>query len=128
MEDLSVYDILAVDDVPLNLKVLSKMLEQFNFTVRTAQNGWRAMDAVLLKKPDLILLDILMPGIDGFDVLKRLKGDSSTADIPVVMVSALSNNASIVRALELGAKDYITKPVSMEKLVNCVSGILLSKK
>lgn len=119
--DLSQYDILAVDDVPLNLILIKKMLAKFNFQIRTAGNGALAMDAVREKQPDLILLDLMMPVMDGFEVIKALKADPATEDIPIVVISALNSNEDIVRGFQLGANDFITKPVIMEKLLNCVS-------
>lgn len=121
MTDYSSYSILVVDDVPLNLKLVSAMLSKFHFRIRTASGGRKALEEVAAEKPDLILLDILMPEIDGFEVLKRLKADIRTCSIPVIVLSALNTNEDIVRAYNLGAKDYITKPVIMEKLVNSVA-------
>lgn len=121
MTDYSKINILAVDDVALNLLLVKKILQRYNFRIRTADSGVKALEEVAAEKPDLILLDILMPGIDGFEVLSRLKADWNTKDIPVIILSALNSNKDIVRAYEMGAKDYITKPIIMEKLINSVA-------
>ena len=118
--DYSNYNILAVDDIPLNLLLVQKMLSRFNFEIRTAANGQQALDAVASRKPDLILLDLMMPGIDGFEVIRRLRADSATADIRIVILSALNSNEDVVKGFDLGANDFIMKPIIMEKLLNSV--------
>lgn len=118
--DYSNYNILAVDDIPLNLLLVQKMLSRFKFEIRTAANGQQALDAVASRKPDLILLDLMMPGIDGFEVIKRLRADSATADIRSVILSALNSNEDVVKGFDLGANDFIMKPIIMEKLLNSV--------
>lgn len=118
--DYSQYNVLAVDDIPLNLLLVQKMLSRFNFHMRTAANGQQALDAVAAKKPDLILLDLMMPGIDGFEVIRRLRADPATADIQIVILSALNSNEDIVKGFNVGANDFIMKPIIMEKLLSCV--------
>ena len=118
--DYSNYNILAVDDIPLNLLLVQKMLSRFKFEIRTAANGQQALDAVSQRKPDLILLDLMMPGIDGFEVIKRLREDPATSDIRIVILSALNSNEDVVRGFDLGANDFIMKPIIMEKLLNSV--------
>ncbi len=118
--DYSKYNVLAVDDIPLNLLLVQKMLGRFNFRMRTAANGQQALDAVAQEKPDLILLDLMMPGIDGFEVLRRLRANPDTADIQVVILSALNSNEDVVKGFEAGANDFIMKPIIMEKLLTCV--------
>ena len=118
--DYSKYNVLAVDDIPLNLVLVQKMLSRFNFQMRTAANGQLALDAVAEKKPDLILLDLMMPGIDGFEVLRRLRENPETADIQVVILSALNSNEDVVKGFNAGANDFIMKPIIMEKLLTCV--------
>ncbi len=118
--DYSAYNVLAVDDIPLNLVLVQKMLMRFNFQMRVAANGQAALDAVALKKPDLILLDLMMPGIDGFEVIKRLKENPDTADIRIVVLSALNSNEDVVKAYSMGADDFIMKPIIMEKLLTTV--------
>lgn len=118
--DFSGFNVLAVDDIPLNLLLVQKMLARFNFKLRTAANGQEALDAVAAQKPDLILLDLMMPGIDGFEVIRRLRKDPETASIRIVILSALNSNEDVVRGFNLGADDYIVKPIIMEKLLSCV--------
>ncbi len=118
--DLSKYSVLAVDDIPLNLFLIKKMLSKFDFEFRTANNGQEALDAVAEKKPDLILLDLMMPGIDGFEVITRLRSNPETANIHIVIISALNSTDDIAKGFNLGANDFITKPIIMEKLLNCV--------
>ena len=118
--DYSKYNILAVDDIPLNLLLVQKMLSRLKFEIRTAANGQQALDAVAERKPDLILLDLMMPGIDGFEVIKRLREDPATANIRIIILSALNSNEDVVRGFDLGANDFIMKPIIMEKLLNSV--------
>ena len=118
--DYSKFNILAVDDIPLNLLLVQKMLSRFNFKMRTAANGQLALDAVAQQKPDLILLDLMMPGIDGFEVIRRLRDNPDTADIQIVILSALNSNEDVVKGFNVGANDFIMKPIIMEKLLTCV--------
>ena len=118
--DYAKYNVLAVDDIPLNLVLVQKMLSRFNFKLRTAKSGQEALDAVAEQKPDLILLDLMMPGIDGFEVIRRLRENPSTADIQIVILSALNSNEDVVKGFKAGANDFIMKPIIMEKLLSCV--------
>lgn len=118
--DYSKYTVLAVDDIPLNILLVQKMLSRFNFRLKTAANGQQALDSVAAEKPDLILLDLMMPVVDGFEVIRRLRADPATADIQIVILSALNSNEDIVKGFNLGANDFIMKPIIMEKLLNCV--------
>ncbi len=118
-ENLSTFssDILAVDDVSENLKLLLNLLIPAGYKVRPASNGAEALDAVMEKKPDLILLDIKMPGMDGFEVCKRLKADSQLKKIPIIFISALGETADKVKAFHAGGVDYITKPFQEEEVL-----------
>lgn len=118
--DFSMFNVLAVDDIPLNLLLVQKMLSKFNFKMRTASGGQQALDAVAQEKPDLILLDLMMPVIDGFEVIRRLREDPATADIQIVILSALNSNEDVVKGFNAGANDFIMKPIIMEKLLSCV--------
>lgn len=118
--DYSKYNVLAVDDIPLNLVLVQKMLSRFNFKMRTASGGQEALDAVAHEKPDLILLDLMMPGIDGFEVIRRLREDPGTSDIQIVILSALNSNEDVIKGFNAGANDFIMKPIIMEKLLTCV--------
>lgn len=121
MIDFSKYNVLAVDDVPLNLLLVEKMLSKFNFRIRKAANGRVALEEIAMEKPDLILLDLLMPEVDGFEVLRQVRENPETAGIRVVILSALNSTDDIVKGYQYGANDFITKPIIMEKLVNCVA-------
>ena len=103
--------ILVVDDTPANIDVVKGVLSEGYF-VQAAINGDMALKIVQKKKPDLILLDIMMPGIDGYEVCKRLKSDVTTHDIPVIFLTAKAEVEDETKGLELGAVDYITKPIS----------------
>lgn len=118
--DYSKFLVLAVDDIPLNLLLVQKMLSRFNFRLKTAANGQQALDAVAEEKPDLILLDLLMPIMDGFEVIKNLRANPATADIQIVILSALNSNDDIAKGFNVGANDFIMKPIIMEKLLSCV--------
>ena len=119
--DFSRYNVLAVDDVPINLLLVEKMLSKFNFQLRKAADGAQALQAIAQKKPDLILLDLMMPGIDGFEVLRSVREHPALCDIRVVILSALNANEDIVRAYQMGANDFISKPIILEKLLNTVA-------
>ena len=119
--DYSAFDVLIVDDIPLNLTLVGKMLSRFNFQTRTAANGQQALDAVAAKKPSLILLDLMMPVVDGFQVIERLRAQPEMADVRIVVLSALNSNDDIVKAFNLGANDFIMKPIILERLLTCVN-------
>ncbi len=104
--------ILVVDDILTNVKLLEAKLTAEYFEVLSAQDGMSALDVASNEAPDLILLDVMMPGMDGFEVCQRLKADAKTRHIPVVMVTALSDVADRVRGLEAGADDFLSKPVN----------------
>lgn len=118
--DFSQYNILAVDDIPLNLLLVQKMLSRMNVKIRTAGGGQQALDAVAEQKPDLILLDLMMPVIDGFEVIRRIRSNPETADIQIVILSALNSQEDVVKGFNMGANDFIMKPIIMEKLLSCV--------
>ena len=119
--DLSLFNILVVDDVPLNLLLVEKMLARFNFRVRKAANGREAIREMVEEKPDLVLLDIMMPVMDGFQVLEAVRERKDWTDMKIVVLSALDSNQDIVKAFNLGAKDFITKPIVLSKLLNTVA-------
>ena len=109
--------ILLVDDTPDNLRLLSQILAERHYQVRAVTNGNRALEIARLAPPDLILLDIRMPGMDGFDVCLALKEDAKTHDIPVIFISALDNVSDKVKAFDVGGVDYITKPFQYEEVL-----------
>src|SRR5712692_8298135 len=108
--------ILIVDDVASNLEVQSRGLTARGYTVRTAVSGQRALEMVADSPPELILLDILMPGMDGYEVLRQLKRDPRLRDIPVIFLSALNETVDRVKGLQLGAVDYLSKPFDFEEV------------
>jgi putative two-component system response regulator len=109
--------ILAVDDTPASLKLLSEILNDEGYEVRAAINGRLALHAAIDSPPELILLDIRMPDMDGFEVCRQLKAHPKTCDIPVIFVSAISETGEKVQGFELGAVDFVTKPYQREELL-----------
>lgn len=124
VNDFSNYTILIVDDVYLNIVLVEKMLKRYNFNVKSATGGEQALEIVSEEKPSLILLDLMMPNMDGFEVLNILRKKPETKDIPVVILSALNSEADIKRGLDAGANGYITKPVIMSRLIEAVKEAL----
>ena len=110
-------DILIVDDKPDNLRLLSTMLTERGYKVRKAINGQLALMGVRADLPDLILLDITMPGMSGYDVCQQLKADPRTNAIPVIFISALNEERSRVQAFASGGVDYVTKPFQWEEVI-----------
>jgi signal transduction histidine kinase len=117
MQTVSPPHILLVDDTPTNLKVLAEALQGQGWKTLMAADGESAIEQVAYRRPDLILLDVMMPGIDGFETCRRLKADPTTQDIPIIFMTALSDTLDKVRGLELGAVDYITKPFQQEEVI-----------
>lgn len=119
-------DILIVDDTPENLRLLSAMLsKQGDYIVRKALNGQAAVMAARTVVPDLILLDIMMPEMDGYQVCQRLKSEPETAEVPIIFLSALNETFDKVKAFQLGAVDYITKPFQFEEVLTRVQNQLI---
>lgn len=110
--------ILIVDDNPQNLKILGNVLkENTDYTLAFAMNGEEALEYISKNRPDMILLDVMMPGIDGFEVCENLKKDPETEDIPVIFITAKSEPEDIVRGFRAGGVDYVTKPFSEAELL-----------
>ncbi|MEM7725937.1 MAG: response regulator [Cyanobacteria bacterium P01_A01_bin.45] len=109
--------ILLVDDNPTNLKVLSESIHGYGWKALMATDGESAIEQTEYAKPDLILLDVMMPGIDGFETCRRLKSNPITENIPVIFMTALSDTTDKVKGLEIGAVDYITKPFQQEEVI-----------
>lgn len=119
--------VLVVDDIPANVKVLEARLTAEYFDVSTAMSGEEALAKCAQMPPDIVLLDVMMPGMDGFEVCRRLKTDPRTAHIPVVMVTALDQTADRIKGLEAGADDFLTKPVNDTALVTRVKSLIRLK-
>ena len=121
------YSILIVDDNPTNLGVVVDYLEEYGFEILIARNGLVGLNRAQQTQPDIILLDVIMPNLDGFEVCRRLKADASTADIPVIFMTALSNVEDKLKGFQLGAVDYVTKPIQQaEVLVRITNHLKIS--
>ncbi len=121
--------VLVVDDNPTNLSVLVNLLRNVGLRVLVATDGESAIDQITYIKPDLILLDVMMPGIDGFETCQRLKADPETVKIPIIFMTALSETVDKVRGLSLGAVDYVTKPFEHEEvLVRIRTHLMIAKQ
>src|SRR5436190_3439083 len=109
--------LLIVDDNVTNLKVAVEHLKAYSYTILTSSNGEAGLERAQLTQPDLILLDIKMPGIDGVETCRRLKANPATNTIPVIFMTALGDSQDKVRGLEAGAVDYVTKPIEAAELL-----------
>ncbi|SFO16202.1 two component transcriptional regulator, LuxR family [Variovorax sp. PDC80] len=109
--------VLIVDDVPDNLAVLHDALDESGYTVLIATNGEQALQRAAQARPDIVLLDAMMPGIDGFEVARRLKADGMTSHIPIVFMTGLTETEHLVAALEAGGVDYVTKPIKPKEVL-----------
>ena len=116
--------ILAVDDEPELTELMQYNLVRAGYEVTTAANGWEALDCIKRCRPDLILLDLMLPDLDGFGVCEILRRDPLSATIPIIIVSAWASTDSRNLGLELGALDYLTKPFSPKELVSRVNQLL----
>ena len=116
--------ILVVDDQPINVQLLKRKLERGGLDVSTANNGLEALEQVRLHKPDLILLDLMMPDMDGIEVCQRLQASSETRSIPVIFVTARTTKESKLEGLAVGAVDYITKPIEVANFVQQITDYL----
>ena len=113
----SEYKILIVDDVMSNVLLLKVLLTNEKFNIVTATNGQQALEQVKKENPDLILLDVMMPDMSGFEVAQRLKSDIETKDIPIIFLTALNSTADIVKGFQVGGNDFISKPFNKEELI-----------
>src|SRR6266852_5153029 len=109
--DMAQGSLLVVDDNPMNRDMLARRLTRRGYTVTVAEDGYQALAMIEAQQFDLVLLDIMMPGLSGLDVLKTLRQRYAVADLPVIMATAKDQSEDIVAALQLGANDYVTKPL-----------------
>ena len=116
--------VLLVDDNEQNVELLEAYLEELGATIRIARDGVEALEQVQRAKPDIILLDIMMPRMSGFQVCSTLKRDGKTSDIPIIMVTALSEVSDVERAVDCGADDFLIKPVNKLELITRVRALI----
>ncbi len=116
MKKASDYEILIVDDVPENLKVLSQMLTQEKYRVRSATNGEMALKSIKRKEPDLVLLDINMPKMDGYELSRILMKDNVHNEVPIIFITALNSVEDKIKGFQHGAVDFITKPFLIDEV------------
>lgn len=109
--------ILLVDDTPTNLEILVQVFDKQGYEVFVATDGESALEQISATRPDLILLDVMMPGLDGFETCQRLKANPATADIPVIFMTALTETPEKVKGFQMGAVDYVTKPIQHEEVL-----------
>ncbi|UCG26233.1 MAG: response regulator [Chloroflexota bacterium] len=124
MTESAIPSVLIVDDEPTARTMLRLILVRAGFEVIEAQDGSEALEEVRREMPDVMLLDIMMPGIDGFEVCEILRADDETADLPIIMLSARADAQSVNRGLTLGATKYLTKPVRPDNLTRHVREVL----
>jgi twitching motility two-component system response regulator PilG len=120
--------ILIVEDEESLLKLESILLSSRGYQVTGVMDGASALARIEESKPDLVLLDIMLPGIDGFEVCRRIKENPATADIPVVMLTAKKNSQDMAKGTQVGADAYMTKPFKSVKIIEVIEGLLSGKK
>lgn len=118
--DYSQYSILVVDDIPVNILLVKGMLSKLKFNILSANSGQQALDLLARTEPDVILMDIMMPGMNGFETTRAIRANPATSHIPVIILSALNSDADIKEGLEAGANEFITKPFIQERIVNSI--------
>ncbi len=118
------YKILVVDDEPPIVRLMEFILARQGHEMLVAVNGQEALDKVRAHQPDLVLLDIMMPRIDGYEVARTLRADPATADLPIIMLSAKAQEEDIQKGMDVGVNEYITKPFSPDQLVHVVGDYL----
>ena len=125
-ENMKRSKVLVVDDLPTNVKIITAVLKR-DYEIIPAYSGKEALEKVDSEKPDIVLLDIMMPGIDGYEVCKRIKQGDSTRFTPVVMITALSDVEDRIKAIEVGADDFLTKPINSQELITRTRSLVKAK-
>ncbi len=120
--------ILVIEDDPASLRLMMYTLQHEGYQVITAANGLEGLRKALKEKPDLLILDVMLPGIDGFEVCHRLRAESQTAHLPILMLSGKAQEIDKATGLKVGADDYITKPVTPSETASRVRALLAQKK
>lgn len=120
--------ILIVDDEERNLKLVAAIFSNYGYNFETARNGIEALEKTKTFNPDIIFLDVMMPGMDGYEVCRRIKGDALLQHIPVVMVTALEQRESKIEGLKAGADDFLTKPIDSTELILRAKNLLRVKE
>ena len=128
MEEKEPVKILIADDDRLFLKIVSHMVERMGYTAITAEDGLSALEAIYAEKPDVALLDVVMPGLDGFEVVRRLRENIETTHLPVVLVTILSDRGSRIKGLSAGADEFLSKPVDETELSVRLKNLIKVKK
>jgi len=124
MEDTKEYKILVVDDSTTNVVLLEAILDEKGYQIETALNAKEAYSIIERESPDLILLDLLMPKISGFDFLEEIRKIDKTKNTPVIVVSALTDEENIEKIMKMGAIDFVKKPIDLQYLVDKVESVL----
>ena len=119
--------ILLVDDEPDVIEIVRTRLERDGHVILSAPNGQAALTAAATHKPDLVILDVMMPGLDGFEVLRRLKSGAQTMQTPVIMLTAKTEFSSIAQGWSLDADNYVTKPFQIDELAKIVKDVLIAR-
>src|SRR5438874_2569429 len=119
--------LLVVDDTPVNVKLLADLLAVKGYAVVTAASGAEALAAVEKERPDLVLLDVMMPGMSGYDVCRKIRANAATAMLPVIMVTALDPTQERVKGIDAGADDFLSKPINQPELLARVKSLLRIK-
>jgi twitching motility two-component system response regulator PilH len=119
-------NILIVDDSPTEIHVLTSMLEKNGYSVSSVNSGEAGVEAAKVEKPDLILMDVVMPGMNGFQAARQISSDAETSNIPIIIVSTKDQETDKMWGLRQGAKDYVTKPAKEKELLEKINALLAS--
>jgi DNA-binding response OmpR family regulator len=120
--------ILIIEDDPSFLRAVSHIVEKEGYNVTTASNGMTGLRMAKEDKPDLLILDVMLPGLDGFEICSRLRNEPETAKLPIIMLSAKGQEADRTTGLKVGADEYLTKPVNRELLLEKLTSLLAKER